>query len=159
MPVIEFELEIEAPVERVFDLSRSVPVHLHSAHHTGEVLIDGPRALLGLDDQVTWEAKHLGLRRRLTARITAFDRPSHFRDSMVRGAFARFDHDHYFQTTGAKTIARERFDFTSPLGPIGRIADALFLERYMRRFLLGRATSVKRIAESDDWRTYLGSGG
>ena len=81
----------------------------------------------------------------------------HFRDSMVRGAFKRFDHDHFFEVAGESTIARERFDYTSPLGALGRIADFLFLERYMRRFLLERATSIRAIAESDDWRGYLGS--
>ncbi len=83
MPVIELAVEINAPVERVFDLSRSVRAHLESTRDTGEVLVEGPRGLLGLGDQVTWEARHLGLRQRLSARITEFDRPTHFRDSMV----------------------------------------------------------------------------
>ena len=155
MPVIEFAVEIDAPVERVFDLSRSVLAHLESTRRTGEVLVEGPQGLLGLGDQVTWEARHLGLRQRLSARITEFDPPFYFRDSMVRGALARFDHDHYFEERENRTIAREVFDYLSPLGLIGRLADALFLERYMRRFLLERATTIQRIAESDTWQTYL----
>ena len=158
MPVIEFQLEIEAPIERVFDLSRSIDVHLDSAHSTREVVVAGDSSgLLGPGEDVTWEAVHLGVRQRLTSRITIFDRPHHFRDSMVRGAFQRFDHDHFFDESGAVTIARERFDFTSPLGAVGRLADGILLERYMRRFLLERATVIKAIAESEDWRLYLGT--
>ena len=159
MPVIELAVEINAPVERVFDLSRSVPAHLESTRDTGEVLVEGPRGLLGLGDQVTWEARHLGLRQRLSARITEFDRPTHFRDSMVKGAFAHFDHDHYFEVVENRTIAREIFDYSSPMGLIGRLADAAFLERYMRSLLLRRATAIKRIAESTGWQAYVHSDG
>lgn len=53
--------------------------------------------LLGLGDQVTWSARHFGWRWQLTSRINAYDRPRHFRDSMVWGAFKRFDHDHEFE--------------------------------------------------------------
>ena len=52
-----------------------------------------------MGEEVTWSAKHFGVRQRLTSRITAFERPRRFRDSLVRGAFARFDHDHIFEPT------------------------------------------------------------
>jgi hypothetical protein len=39
---------------------------------------------------------------------------------MVRGAFARFDHDHFFNShDGESTEMRDVFDFNSPLGPLG----------------------------------------
>ena len=91
----------------------------------------------------------------MTSRITAFERPHRFRDSMVRGAFARFDHDHCFAVDADGTIMRDRFDFTSPLGPLGRLADALVLTRYMRRFLVERNRVLRAIAESDRWREFL----
>lgn len=39
------------------------------------------------------------------------------------------------------------FDYTAPLGVLGWVADHLFLERYMRNFLLTRAEQLKRLAE------------
>ena len=72
MPVIEFQLTVDAPIERVFDLSRSVRAHLHSASRTGETLVEGPVGLMGPNDHVTWEATHLGIRQRLTAGVTIF---------------------------------------------------------------------------------------
>ena len=71
---------------------------------------------------------------------------------MVRGAFARFDHDHLFEIDGEVTLMRDRFDFTSPLGPLGRVADMLVLTRYMRRFLEQRNRVLREVAESDRWR-------
>jgi ligand-binding SRPBCC domain-containing protein len=103
--------------------------------------------LVGPGQEVTWEATHLGVRQRLTARITAFDRPRHFRDSQIRGAFARFDHDHFFEDQNGSTVMRDVFDFASPLGLLGRFVDRLFLRAYMRRFLIDRAAVIKAVAE------------
>ena len=159
MPVIEIELVVLAPIERVFDLSRSVDAHVDSTSQTGERAVAGvTTGLLALGDHVTWEARHFGVRQRLTSRIVEFQRPHHFRDSMVSGAFARIDHDHDFSTLDTGTRTSDRFDFDSPLGPLGRLADALFLTRYMRALLETRLRVIKRIAESGEWTKYLGAG-
>jgi len=50
---------------------------------------------------------------------------------MVRGAFARFRHVHQFTRRDRGTLMVDVFDYTSPLGPLGSIADVLFLRRYM----------------------------
>lgn len=156
MPVIELVAPIRAPIERCFDLARSVDVHLAGARETGERAVAGVvRGLLGPGDEVTWRARHFGVWQRLTSKITQFERPHRFRDSMVRGAFARFDHDHLFAADGEVTIMRDRFDFTSPLGPLGRLADVLFLESYMRAFLIERNRVLREVAESDGWREFL----
>lgn len=159
MPRIELTTLIAAPPERCFDLSRSVEAHLHSTSRSGERVVGGVTAgLLGPGDEVTWEARHLGVRQRLTSRITQFDRPRHFRDSMVRGAFARFDHDHFFEATATGTLVRDVFDFDAPLGVLGRAAERLFLTAYMRRFLVERNEDLKRLAESEGWRAFVPGG-
>lgn len=156
MPIIELSTRIRAPIERVFDLSLSIDLHLASTAQTGEEAVAGVTSgLIGLGQEVTWRARHLGVRQQLTTRITRFDRPRHFRDSMVRGAFRRFDHDHSFTSTPEGTEMRDRFDYTAPFGPLGRLADALFLERYMRRLLEERNRVIRSAAESDEWRKYL----
>ncbi|WAS89972.1 SRPBCC family protein [Nannocystis punicea] len=156
MPILELVTPIRAPIERCFDLARSVDVHLAGAGETGERAVAGVvRGLLGPGDEVTWRARHFGVWQTLTSRITLFERPRRFRDSMVRGAFARFDHDHLFEADGDCTIMRDRFDFTSPLGPLGRLADALVLTRYMRGFLVERNRVLREIAESDRWGEFL----
>jgi len=104
--------------------------------------------LMGLGDEVTWEAKHLGVRQRLTARITRLDRPRMFQDEMVRGPFASMRHVHEFVPRDGGTTMVDTFTFTSPLGPLGAIVDRLFLAGYMRRFLISRAAALKAMAES-----------
>jgi hypothetical protein len=63
------------------------------------------------------------------------------------GAFAGFDHDHFFEATEEGYLARDVFDFNSPLGPLGWLVDQLVLERYMRRFLEVRMRVLKDLAE------------
>jgi ligand-binding SRPBCC domain-containing protein len=159
VPTIVLTTRIAAPPERYFDLVRSIDLHQASLDGTGERAVDGVRSgLIGAGEQVTWEARHLGVRQRLTSRITALDRPRHLRDSMVAGAFRRFDHDRWFEPDGDGTIVRERFDFEAPLGVLGRLAERLVLTRYMTRLLADRNAVVKAVAESDAWRAYLPAG-
>ena len=157
MPTIELTTTIAAPADRVFDLSRSIDLHLDSTAHTGERAVGGVvTGLIGLNEEVTWRARHFGIWQELTSRITALDRPEHFRDSQVRGAFARFDHDHYFDDLDPDgTVMRDRFDFNSPFGPLGSVVDTLILTRYMRAFLTERNRVIKEAAESTQWKKYL----
>lgn len=159
MPAIELTTLIHAPIGRVFDLARSLELHMESTAETGERAVGGVTSgLLGADQEVTWRAKHLGVWQHLTSRMTAFEPPRHFRDSMVRGAFQRFDHDHWFERAGSEgqhTRMRDVFDFTSPLGALGRLADHLFLTRYMRGFLERRNRLLRETAEGGQWQKYL----
>ena len=159
MPVIELATAIAAPVERVFDLCRSIDLHVASTAHTGERAVAGVTAgLIGLGEEVTWRARHFGVWQEPTSRITAFERPRHFRDSLVRGAFARFDHDHDFEPAGpdgSHTTMRDRFDFNSPLGPLGGLVDRLVLTGYLRALLVERNRVIKEAAEGEQWSNYL----
>jgi len=158
MPVIELTTVIRAQSERVFDLARSIDAHKDTTSGTEERAVAGvTRGSIGMGDEVTWEASHFGVRQRLTVRVTAFDRPKHFQDIMVSGAFKRMVHDHEFAEHPVGTLMRDRFDFASPLGFLGLIADQCFLTSYMRRFLVQRNEVLKRLAESEEWRRYLDS--
>ena len=156
MPVLELHTTIRAPIERVFDLCRSIDAHAASATGTSERAIAGrTTGLLELGETVTWSARHFGLRWRLTSRMVALDRPRHFRDSMVAGVFSRFDHDHTFRQDGDVTHAVDVFDYTSPFGVLGRLADALLVKRHMQRFLAERMQTIRELAEGDGWRPFL----
>lgn len=149
MPVIILETRIHAPIERCFDLSRDIDLHMRSTRHTREIAIAGVTSgLIGPGQQVTWQATHFGIRQKLTSRITAYNRPFHFRDSQVQGAFKRIDHDHFFeQLPGGITLMRDSFDYDSPLGWLGKLADGLFLQRYMTSLLDKRNALIKQAAE------------
>ncbi|MEM9913950.1 MAG: SRPBCC family protein [Planctomycetota bacterium] len=149
MPTISVETRIAAPPELCFDLARDTEFHARSLEHTGERAVAGVTSgLIGFGESVTWEARHLGVRQRLTSQITAFDPPYHFRDCMTQGAFKRFAHDHFFDEDGGEvTVMRDVIDFASPAGPIGRVFDRVFLAGYLRRLIRGRGEMIRREAE------------
>lgn len=156
MAQIILHTRIEAPKERVFDLSRCIELHQDTTASTRERAVAGVTSgLLGLDEEVTWSAWHLGWRRRLKVRMTRYERPVFFEDSMVEGAFAMMRHEHHFADDGDAVLMIDRFWFRSPFGVIGRAFDRVFLTGYLRGFLMDRNAGIKRIAESGEWRRYL----
>lgn len=156
MPVINLKTEIRSPIERCFDLSRSIDLHLLSTSKTNEEAIGGvTKGLIGINEEVTWRAKHFGIYQNLTSKITAYKYPDYFESTMVKGAFKKIYHRHEFEQKGEFTIMKDRFDFEAPMGILGRIASALVLFIYMKRLLEERNKIIKRVAESDEWKRIL----
>lgn len=159
MVTLREHTSIAAPMERCFDLARSVEVHLAGNVHWGEsaVASDGVRTgLVDLGQRVTWRAKHFGLRYSLTSEVTAMHRPSYFQDAMIRGPFRFMKHDHIFQSTSpAETEMEDVFTFAAPLPLIGTLAEIWVLRDYMQALLRERNAVLKQIAESEAWRRYL----
>ena len=148
MTTFEITTPVAAPPEVCFDLARDVAFHARSLAHTGERIVHQPdHALLELGDEVEFEGRHLGVRQRLRARITAFDRPHGFRDEMTRGAFRVFVHDHRFDATPSGTRMRDRVRFDAPFGVVGRLAERAVLRRYLSRLIERRAREIRREAE------------
>ncbi len=146
MATIHLETFIAAPPEVCFDLCLDVNFHERAGH--GRAVAGTTAGGLRFGDTVTWEATHFLVRQRLTSKIVEYDRPRRFVDEMQRGAFARWQHTHRFSTADGGTCMIDDIDYASPLGLIGRIADALFLENYMTRFLLRHNAQFKRMAEA-----------
>ena len=151
MASIRIVTTIIAPIERCFDLARDIDFHTRSLAATGERAVGGrTTGLIELGETVTWEGRHLGVRQRFTAKITAFERPTYFRDEMTDGAFREFAHDHQFEWRDGHTIMTDDVVFRSPLGSLGQVVDLLFMARYMTRLLTGRSQAIKFEAESGE---------
>lgn len=83
MALIELTTIINANRELVFDLSRSIDLHTVSAKQTKEKAIAGKTSgLIGLNETVTWRAKHFGFNQNLTTKITSYNRPYSFTDEL-----------------------------------------------------------------------------
>ena len=147
---------IHASIERCYDVSRSVELHLLSTQHTGERVVAGRQSgLFEEGEEVTWEARHFGILQQLTVRITAMDRPHYFADRMVKGAFKSMFHEHFFRSAAEGCEMEDRFNYEVPFGVLGALFDAVILKRYMRRFLIVRNEAIKRAAEGEGWKVLL----
>lgn len=158
MPTIHLETIICADIKICFDLSRSIDLHKISTAKTNEKAIAGKTTgLVNINDYVTWEAVHFGIKQQLTSKITQFNSPIHFRDEQLKGAFNYFVHDHYFKTQDEKVIMTDNFKFSSPYGFIGNLFDKIVLTNYMKSFLLERNKVIKEFAETDKWKSIINS--
>ena len=156
MPQIHLTTFIAAPIDRVFDLSRSINLHQISTSSTNEKAIDGViTGLINKDETVTWQAKHLFKTRLFTSKITAMQSPVSFTDEMVKGDFKSFHHEHHFKAAANGTIMIDLINFETPYGKIGKIANALFLKSYLQKFLIKRNEVIKEYAETQKWKAIL----
>lgn len=157
MSKIELVTTVNAPIEICFDLSRSIDLHVITQGKSGEKAVAGVTSgLIGLNDTVTWEARHFGIKQRLTSKISVCDRPNIFVDELVKGAFRSIYHQHIFRQEGDATIITDIFEYESPLGIFGKLANMLVLDRYLTNLLKERNAIIKEYAESGKWREVIG---
>jgi ligand-binding SRPBCC domain-containing protein len=148
--VIEIVSDIDAAPSVVFDLELDVDVHAASLHGSQETATTstGLRRL-ALGDEVTFRARHFGLRWQMTSRITVYERPHHFVDEQTDGPFRALRHEHHFQGVhGSGTRMIDRMTAKAPLGPLGAVVTRLLLAPYLRRLLKQRAAHIKHLAEA-----------
>jgi ligand-binding SRPBCC domain-containing protein len=156
MPIIELTTEINSSIEICFDLSRSIDLHKISTSKTNEEAIAGVTSgLINLNETVTWQATHFGIKQKLTSKIIAFDRPNYFIDEQVKGIFKSIHHEHKFEQLENKVIMTDKFEFHSPFGIIGKISNKLILANYLRRLLTDRNNVIKEFAETEKWKLVL----
>lgn len=156
MPSIHLTTFIAAPIERIFDLSRSINLHKVATAATGEEAIAGTiTGLISKNETVTWRAKHLFKKRTFTSKITAMEAPVYFCDEMQQGDFKSFKHEHHFKQVGNGVIMIDLVDFESPYGAAGRFVNKYYLTRYLEKMLQHRNNVIKEYAETDKWKLVL----
>ena len=150
MPAIVLKTLIKEDIKVVFDLARSIDLHMLSTEQTNEKAIAGKTSgLIELGEFVTWRAKHFGVYQTLTTKITVLEKPRLFVDEQTKGIFKSFRHEHLFEETEKSTLMVDKFEYESPLGFLGRLMDWLIIKNYMIDFLKKRNLTIKRVAETN----------
>ena len=128
MANISLNTKIKAPIQIVFDLSRSIDLHKLSTHKTNEDAVGGVvSGLINMNERVIWKAKHFFKYRFFTSKITCFRSPDYFRDEMQKGDFKKFSHEHFFEDDGSgRTLMRDEVILEAPYGNIGKFVMLLF---------------------------------
>jgi ligand-binding SRPBCC domain-containing protein len=141
--MVRFELTSVMPVdvEVAFDLSLSIDLHVDAFAGSGEQAIAGTvSGQIALGEFVTWRARHFGRTWTMTSVITEWERPRRFVDEQHKGPFKSFRHEHLFTPVENGTRMVDLVEFTAPFGPIGRLAERLVLDRYLRHLISVRNT-------------------
>jgi ligand-binding SRPBCC domain-containing protein len=144
---------VDAPVERCFRLALNIDLQSLA---TKDQPIDGVTSgVIGQGETVTWQRQSFGRERRSQTHIEQSRPPIFFREIMISPWFKDFEHDRHFALMNDCTRIRDEIRFTAPMGLLGLVAERLFLRRMILRRLQLRNAMIKRVAESDEWKTYL----
>jgi ligand-binding SRPBCC domain-containing protein len=157
-PMVRIKLNtwVNAPVERCFKLATSVEFHVASALPLKEMAVSGVTSgLLREGDRVKWRTRPFRLWVTHTSRVEAWRPFSHFHEVMTAGIFARYEHEHFFAAMDDGTRVRDELKFAARFGPLGRALETMVLRRYLTSLMKRRHAALKRVAESDEWRSYL----
>ena len=80
--------------------------------------------------------------------ITGFQEPLFFQDSMIKGMFKSFQHDHFFQPLGVNnTEMRDLLRFSMPFWLMGTISERFVIRSRMLHLLRLRNSLIKETAE------------
>ena len=156
MPTIHLTTFIAAPVERVFDLARSIEMHKQSMTKHKEEAVAGTRfGLIEKNESVTWKARHFFKTRFLRSEITEMKKPDMFVDEQVKGDFKMMKHQHHFKPCDNGTIMIDLVEFEAPYGSIGKAFSRIYLTGYLKGLIEQRNKAIKEFAESEKWRKFL----
>ena len=152
--VLRGEVVVHAPIERCFGLSTSVEIVQRElrmrpvAGRTAGLVIGG--------DTVRWRGRKFGLPQFHESRIEEFRPYAFFRVRMIAGRFRSFAHDHSFdlQSDGSVRM-HDEVRFTLRWGWAGDLLGMLLLAPHVRRLLRRRFALLKRMAEGEEWRSFL----
>jgi ligand-binding SRPBCC domain-containing protein len=149
-------IHIHAPIERCFLLSTSLefmervlemrPVPGGSRKTTG-LAVEG--------DRIEWRGWMFGLPLMHQSLMTRYERPFFFLDTMERGSFKRFQHEHQFTAIDGHTLLIDKLRFSLPCGLPGRMVGRRVMVPHIAGLLRRRMTLLKQVAEGPEWRRYL----
>lgn len=153
MFVVKENTHVIAPLERCFLLSTSVDL---VARTLGMRPVAGSTSgLVVAGDRVVWRGWKFGLPLQHETLITRYDAPRFFQDSMARGWFRMFAHDHEFTEIGGQVLLKDTVRFALPFGVAGRLVGKYILVPHIRGLMRRRFELLKRVAESEEWRGYV----
>ena len=155
MQTIRMTTLIRAPVERCFQLSLSIELHIASTGGGERAIAGVMSGLIRSGESVTWSGRHFGVRLRHRSVIDGWRPYGYFRDSMLEGMFASFAHEHHFAMMNDGTRMRDELHFAAPLGLLGRAVERTVLRGHLTRLLWRRNAMIRDVAESEEWRRYL----
>jgi ligand-binding SRPBCC domain-containing protein len=81
--------------------------------------------------RIEYRIRPLWIPQKWVSEITAYDPPHRFVDEQRRGPYARWHHEHSFRATNGGTEVTDTVHYALPLGPLGRLAHALFVRRQL----------------------------
>jgi ligand-binding SRPBCC domain-containing protein len=147
---------IEAPIERVFDLTRNLAVYKYVFNSRKEKFSSPAGAsLLSKGETVSIIAKHLGKERLSTLKVTTLERPLLLVEEQIKGDLLSYRHEHHFKPIDNGTIVIDLIQFGAPRDFVGHYLGKLYLKNYLEELMRKRNEVIRSYAETEKWRAVL----
>jgi ligand-binding SRPBCC domain-containing protein len=148
--LFEQSQRVEVPIARAFDfygdagnLEPLAPPWLHFE-------VTSPPVALQAGTLLDYRLRLHGVPLRWQTQIVTWEPPERFVDIQAKGPFDLWEHTHLFEEDGdATTVIRDHVRYAIPFGPLGAIAERLFVRRDLKRIFAYRnqAVSERLVAE------------
>jgi ligand-binding SRPBCC domain-containing protein len=145
---LEYSVEIEAPVEKVFafhvDPRNAMKLLPEDANGTVEITSEGS---IGLGTSWHISAVIGGRKLELDEELVEFEENRRFTHRQTKGDMKRSEGTLSFQATNKGTKITETFDYELPYSVLGKILDRLKAGKDLERFTKERYEKSKEILE------------
>ncbi len=139
--------DVYAFFEQPLNLARLMPAKMRfelvtptvERMHSGQVL--------------EYRFRFCGLPMGWVARLSAIVPGVSFVDELTSGPFAYWRHEHSLRDEGGGTVVSDHVSFRSPLGPLGRVADALFVKRSIEELFDHRCAWLQILLDEEAARS------
>jgi ligand-binding SRPBCC domain-containing protein len=147
---------IHAPVERVFNLSRSTSIHkaVLRSYKKG-ALESGGDGLMAAGEKIIFRLNFLGRGRELVTKIDVMEVPRMFVSTLVRGSFRSLRHEHHFKPIDNGTLLIDLLEYEPAFGAVGKMADGLLVRSFLKKYLEAKNRLIKQYAEGEKWKVVL----
>ncbi len=85
----------------------------------------------------------LGIKMNWMTEITHVKEGEYFVDEQRFGPFALWHHQHHFKTIKGGVLMTDILDYAIPYGPIGRLANAVFVEKQVKQIFDYRVGAIE----------------
>ena len=150
MPILEFKIEIDAPLQKVWEFHSTLD-GLKKVTPAGtkiEILDYNPPLKIG--SRFTLVIKRFGIPIKWEVEYVSFDPPNGFIDQQVTGSgpFKSWRHEHRFIAISEnKTLLHDYIAYEAPFLFLGKIAEALFLKNDLVKMFAYRHKITKELLE------------
>ncbi|MFN4258529.1 MAG: SRPBCC family protein [Gemmataceae bacterium] len=129
MPVFEATVQVSRSIADVFEFfARPANLLIVSPPELNLRLVEGPERL-ELGSRLVVQGRRWGIPQRIVSEVTAFEPVQRFVDEQREGPFARWIHNHLFETVVGGTQVTDRIEFDPPSGLLGLVMTASKIER------------------------------
>lgn len=137
---------VPRPLDDVFGFfAEAANLELITPPWLGFNLLGSETVAMGLGTMIEYQLRLHRLPLRWVSRIALWQPGRAFVDVQVRGPYRVWRHRHEFERAGDATLVHDHVEYALPLGRLGELAHAAFVERDLARIFDYRRAAVARL--------------